>query len=791
VRSPLAGWTLDLRVAWRFLLKRPTSSAAAVLTLGAAVAVCAIAVGLVDQAFWRPVRGAGGRPLVTIYNARPAAPHFQVLSYPDYVALRDQLAGRVELAAFLRVPATVDGGVAPPARLTGEVVSGNYFAVQGAAPAAGRLLDDGTGRDGVVISHRLWQSRFGGRPDIAGQPLSVGRDRYTIVGVAAPRFRDPAYAADFWLPVDASRRVLRQDLLSRPEVPLFQTIGGLAPGTTLAQVQARVDLIETFGTPDGWRLAVLPGSALRFWPAYRDAIARFLRIFVALGAGILLVACANLAGLLLARGSERSRELALRQALGASRLDLLRRLFAESALLAAGGGLAGLLLAWWGTGALAQVPLPVPAPLALHFDLRTALIATAVTLAASLVFGTLSAWRVLRHALRHVLAASGAAGPAALPAARALVVTQVATCTVLVAVCGLLARSALRIAAVDEGFSPDQLVLGQVGPDDPDLDPAATLRFYERLTATLEARPDVDAVALGWHVPLTPVRVTRTYSVEPATPFQARQNVVGPGYFETLGIPLAGGREFSGSDTADGEPVAIVNVTLAARFAAGQAVGQLLHEGSRTFRIVGVVRDIAYNALTEPSQPFVYLPLAQAVRPDMYVHVRTRGPADGDLIRTAARLVDPRVAVSGTATMTEIRREAEAVPRTSALVSLGAAAMAVLLAAIGLYGVLATSVERRRRELAIRAALGATPGDVLAGVARDGLRLTVAGLGLGCIASFWGARLVSDLLYGIGRHDPLVFGLAPALVFLVSALAWIAPARRASRVDPAAALRGE
>jgi putative ABC transport system permease protein len=785
----------DVRVAWRFLLKRRTSTVIAALTLGMAVAVCTMAAGVVDQAFWRSLEVDGGGELLTVYNRRAAAPQFQTLSYRDYVDLRDRMSDVADAAAFMRIDSTFGGGDWP-VRVLGELVSDNYFAVLAARPYAGRLLAPATGalsRDPVVVlSYRFWRRTFNGDPAVIGRPLRLGRSDYIVAGIAPDGFHGPAYPSDFWVPLGMAAELIGPDLLSRPEVPFLQTV--VRPrATTIPQLQSRVEGLETYASADGWRLAVLPAAYLKFWPAYRSAVARYLAIFAALGACILIIACANLAGLLMARAGERQRELALRQALGATRRQLVRRLAAESLVLGALGGTIGLLLISCGAGFVTRIPTPVPAPLGMTFDVRLGVVCLIVSLGASLLFTAMSAVKGLRANMRSVLGSSSAAVTERPRAQRVLVVAQVALCSVLMTVAGLLGRTAMNVDRIDVGFDVANHLTGTVGLRDQGYTVITGSRFYARLQEELSRRSEVEAVAFGWNAPLTPIRSTAAFAISgSAQSVQARYNVVSAGYFRALGIPLVAGREFEASDTSASEPVAIVNETLATRFSGG-AVGRTVTLAQEPLprRIIGVAREIKYNGLTEPAQPFVYLPLPQAFRADMQVHLRTRGAAGAAILREAVRSLDANVALSNVRTFTEQLDEARAVPHASAVFSTVAAGLAVFLALVGVYGVLATSVQRRTKELAIRTALGARPAEIIRLIAFEGAGLTGLGLLIGVLVSIGAGRFVADLLFGVDPRDGLVFALAPACVFAASAASWIAPARRAATADPVSILRSE
>jgi predicted permease len=785
----------DIRVAWRFLGKARTSTTLAVATLGVTVAMCSVAVGVLDETFWRPLTFANGARLATVYNVRASAPQFEVLSYPDYVLVRDRLQDGVDLAAFFRIFQTLGTGEWPT-RVVGELVSGNYFAVLGARPFIGRLLtpDDDripSGHPVVVLGHDLWVRTFGSDPAIVGKSIRLNRYDYTVVGVAPAAFRSPTYPAEFWIPLMMAGRPFNGfDVLSRADLPFLQTVALPRAGITMAQVQARIQGIETFAVRDGARLTALPGVYLRFWPGYRGVLGRFLGIFAALGMCVLVIACANLAGLLLARSGERQRELAIRQALGATRGQLMRRLVAESFILTVLGGTIGVLLTFWSATLVEGVAVPAPVHIGLTANVRLLAVALAVSLVASLLFTTVFALKGLAHDIRGVLASFAAAVAPRTAVQHALVVAQVAISCLCLTAAGLLVRTALAVDRIEIGFDSTNTVTGVIGLGDQGYTTATGTAFYERLQEDLEQQPQVESVALEWNPPLGTMRASGRFAVAGRGAVDARYDVVGPGYFSALRIPLIAGREFERTDSQAGEPVAIVNETMAARLGSS-AVGQTLGVGTEKSprRIVGVARDVKYNGVTEPAQPFVYLPLRQAYRRDVWVHVRTHAAGAEALLRARLRLLDPGVALSDVHTLSQQLDQARATPRIAARLAGGMAAIAMFLALVGVYGLLAATVDQRKRELSIRAALGATPRDIVKGVALEGIRLTVAGSAIGVGMSFLGSSLLAGLLYGVPPRDPLVFVLVPIAILAVSVPAWLAPARRAAQADPVAILK--
>jgi len=778
----------ELKSAWRFLWKSRASTTIAILTLAVATAIGAVALGVIDATFWRALPYDRGERLLTFYNSRAAAPQFQVLSGLEYREVQDRLRGAADVAAFVRIIPTLGGD--QPTRLQGEIVSDNYFRVLGAAAFLGRFPD---GRDialerSAVLSYDVWQRHFGGTPDIIGKSIRFDRIDYTVVGVTSPSFRAPAYPSMFWLSLAAARQVFGgRDLMSRADVPFLQTIARPADGMSAQQVSARIASVRTPDADGEWRLTAFPATYLRSWPAYRTTLAWYLGVFAALAGCVLLVACANLAGLLVVRSAERGRELALRLALGATRTQLLRRVLMECLILATAGGLLGAI----GAGNLAPLiehaGVPVPARLALTADPRLLGIAALVATIAAAMFSLVFAAAALRVDLSRTLAASAPTIASRSPLQRALVVAQVGVGCMLLIGAGLLTRTLYNVNQIAIGINAPNTIMGMIGPVKRGVgsDPAS---LFDKLQTNLESTSGVEAAVFEWNASLGQIRANATFLVG-GHRIAARYNVVGRGYFATLGVPILAGREFTAADRADGEPVAIVNATLAAQLK--DAVGQFITARGEPVarRIVGIVQDTKYNGIVEGPQPFVYVPMPQSFRGEMWLYVKTRAPGIESVIRREIAALDPDIAFSNVHAVAEQIDNARAQQRTSAEASAGIALIAVLLALVGLYGVLAASVDRRRREIAIRAAIGATPGDIVRGVAIEGLALTLTGIGFGVAVSVVASRALSGLLYGVAARDPVAFTVMPVLVLAIATVAWITPARRAAAIDPASALR--
>lgn len=821
-RRRFGAFRQDLRLAGRALARRPGWTAAGVLTFALGVAGSTLVLGLLDQAFVRPLGFGAGRDLVTLYVT--SGPEYSPLPYPDYAEFRTALGDAVDLAAFCRVFMTVDGG-AFPERHEGEMVSGAFFPVLGVRPALGRFVGPADNaapgaRRVVVLSDFLWRRQFGADPGIVGASVRLDGDAYEVVGVAPPGFRGavwPSFESAFWIPAAmADDYFSGRDVLNGRSFAVFQTVGRLAPGATREAAQARIDPVDAVlardrrttapayypetGAP--WRVRVLPASYLRLWPEFRDEVAGFLGVLGLMAAASLAVACANLATLLLARAAEWRRELAIRSALGAAPVDLARRLGMEVAVLAAAGGLAAAVVVVWSSALAPLLPLTVPYRLDLAPDLRVAGIGLAVTAAAGCAFALPAAWRVLGGGAG--LAASSGAGGATgrSTATSGLVVAQLAVSTVLAVGCGLLVRSAWNTQRIDQGFdAPRGASLRVAFPRAWEDDPARAAAAVDRLLDGLRAESLVAAASASTRRPgevpaRAGVRFAGSRRVGPETPVETNVNAVTAGYFDAFGIPVRSGRVFGRADAAAGAPVAAVSRALAAlHFFPRDPVGQTLRlpGEERPRRVVAVVGDTVGRDVRLAPPPTVYVPYRRRPRGGAWVTVRVRGGAADAvaLLRRRVRELDVGIAVSEAATFTELRRAATRESRVHAGLAATAAGLALSLALVGLYGLTAYAVRRREREIGIRIALGATRARVVGLVVGRGCRLVVVGLVPGLAASLVAGRWLSPLLHGVAPGDPPTFAVVPALFFAAAAAACLGPALRAARTNPADVLRAE
>ncbi|MYN65561.1 MAG: FtsX-like permease family protein [Acidobacteria bacterium] len=794
----------DLRRALRSLAGRRAFAATVVLTLALAFSIPAVVLSTVDRHFWRPLDLADSERLFTL-QLRFDDGRFSPLSHPEYLQLRAAGAQAFSLATFGPFDFTLVAGGAPT-RVNVALVSGNFFTVLGAAPAHGRLLappdDDPAAAAAVaVVSHRAWTSQFGRDPELVGRTVRLGPQAFTVVGIAANPLPGPAHEPDFWVPVSALSQLLPDSagILLGPAARWLHTVGRLFPSTSrgdaavlAALAKARLPADVAAARTEDWRFVARPLNHARLGPEYHREATRFLTLLVLITGIFLLAACSNLVLLLLTRGAEQAHELAVRRALGASRLALVRPFAAEMLVLVGAGVLAASMALRWVGPVVSTLPQLAPLGPAVSLD-------TGVVLWMLAVAG--AAWVIV--CLGVLLMTAGR--PPALPAApnprvtgrggrqAALVAMQVAVSGVLVVAAGLLLRSAHGVASTPPGFVPRDILVAQLHTAG--YAAAEGHVLYRRLLDELRTGGLVTSAALGWHTPLSVFQLSVAVET-PGTSMEVSGNVVSGDYFRTLGIAVLEGREFTSEDRAESAPVAVVNRTLAERLWPGRtAVGRVLafprSGGDRT--VIGVVDDVRYGALAEPARPLAYLPLAQRFFPRVFIHARA--PANpGVMLQHVRRVLadlDPAAPLSDVSTLSERVEESLDRWRAPALLSGLLALVTLILAMAGLYGVLMLAVGQRTRELAIRVALGARETSVRRMVLGQGMRLVAAGALVGLAAAVPLMRLLASQLYGVAPHDAATLGVSLVVLLAAGGLACDLPARRAVRLDTAAALRNE
>ena len=804
----------DLRYGARMLLKRPGFSLVAVVTLALGIGANLTIFSFVDTMFLRPLPVREPYQLVNAGFGRDGG-----FPYPAYAHFRDHNKSFEGLAAhYSTAPldlATPDGD---SQTLNGAVVSANYFSILGLTPSLGRFFstdeDMVPDRDRVaVISHGMWQGRFAGDPSVIGKQIRLNGSQFTIVGVTPNEFQgvSPGYPNDVWIPAMMVRLGYRWcDALKDLKCGPLESIGRLNRNQSLTNAQAEMSTLSS-----QWA-AANPGTkdnGVRLYPALgvramdRDSLKYQLRLMMTMTGLLLLIACANVSGLLLNAGASRRKEISVRLCIGAGRFRLIRQFLTESLLLTLTGSGLGLLISLWAKNLLLVYYAGANSNYRVYYDLslnwRTLLFALLLTIGAGILFAVVPALQSSRQNLVGALKdESGAQSRRHSWARSTLVVTQVALSLGLLICAGLLVRSVAHIRQ-GENFEPQQVVVFRLRPRLRNYAPEKAQAFTKEVLRRLETVPGVQSVSLSKTTLVWPgssdarVRRPEQTFAKPEDQLQVHLHEVGPRIFGTLKLPLIQGREFIDEDRPGTPRVVIVNETLARQmWPDGQPVERPLVINDQSYRVVGVVKDAQFRNVAEPPQPFLYLPYWQnnfSPQIDATIVARVTGDAEALLprLRREIAAVDGNVPISESATM---RQQVNATFKhvmlsTSVLIS--SSAIALFLSMIGLYGALTFAVSQRTREIGIRMALGAQTADVLKLVVGQGLRLVLAGVALGLFTAVAATRLMKSLLYGVSATDPITFVLIAAGLLCVGVLACWIPARRATRVDPLVALRYE
>ena len=810
----------DIRFAFRRLLKSPGFTLTAVASLALGVGANTAIFSLVNTALLRPLPARQPERLVSLAVSGEGG-SMLAFSYPAYRDFRERSGETLDgLFATRLAPMSLSRG-GDNQRIWGYLVTGNYFDVLGVAAARGRTLqpeDDAAplASPVAVISHASWRHRFGSDPDIVGRELVVNGRPFRVVGVAPEGFKgtELVYTPEVWVPVMMQEWIEPANawLERRTTQNIFVT-GRLRDGVTHEQAEASLNLLAAqlareHPREEEWKKITLmpPGFII---PQLRGAFLSFAAVLMGVVGLVLLLACVNLASLLLARGAARRKEIAICLALGAGRGRLVRQLLTESVMLALAGGAAGLFLAVWIIDLVAafKPPIDVPVWIDLAVDWRVMLFALAASVATALVFGLAPALQATRPELVPALKDLGAQSGRSRSRLRGgLVVAQVALSLVLLLAAGLALRALGRLQTTSPGFEvAGGLVLsydlGQMG-----YDKARGQQFHRQAVERVRALPGVRAASLTDLFPLSLNYSSSDFHAEGqpaargANAPQAMVASVGPDYFAAMGAPLVAGRDFAPADGGEAPRVVIVNETLARRYFPGPgpdaAVGRRLSfegpEGPYA-QIVGVARDGKYWTLGESPQPFVYFPLAQSYSSSATMVVRAEGDpaALARAVRGAIGQLDSGLPLYDVKTVEEHLSLALFPARVAAMLLGAFGLLALALAAVGVYGVVSYAAAQRTREIGVRMALGAQRWDVLRLVGGRGLLLVAAGIALGLGAALALTRFMASLLYGVSATDPGVFTLVVLLLGSVALLACYVPARRATRVDPMEALRHE
>lgn len=803
---------MDFRYALRTLLSQPTFTIGAVLTLALGIGANSTIFTFASAALFRPTPGiANADQLVWISAVWRDRGRDTRMSYPEYLDYRDALTSVFSDVVALRSTPVSLGSGEEPQRVRGQMVSGNFFSALGIAPAAGRLLTPDDDRGGAlavaVISDRLWRRQFGASAEVLSTPVAINGHPFTIVGIAPDTFQGVALGetADVWLPIARAADARSSDsaLLTDRGSSWLLVMGRLRDEATASTAQAAASAVAArlaAAYPDAQanRTVRISDAGSGLPPEGRTELLPLGILLLVVTGTVLLIACANVANLLLARGAARSLEISIRAALGASRRRLVRQFLTEGAILAAAATVVGLLICFWVADVLqAQLPEEEFRGLYASADFRVVLFTAAAGAVSVIAFGLAPALALTRGALVPQLRTTpGAGGRTRLQGI--FVVAQLALSLVLLLAGGLSLRAVQKSASIDPGFDAGgvltasyDLVLQNYAAD-------RRVAFRRLLRERVAALPGVTDVSIVNVPPLSGTMVGTVVSsrsdARGESESRAYLNAAGPRYFETLRLPIVRGRGFNDGDTIGAAEVAVVNETLAHNLWGGaDPLGrEILLEGRRV-RVVGVARNSKYDEITEDPRPFMYLSIDQHPQLDRET-VLVRGTGAAGLLpalRSVIRELDPALPVFDARPLADVLTERNDKERAVSALLAGFGTLALLLAALGLYGIMAYAVTQRRREMGIRLALGATPSQLTSLIARDGFRLSALGVAIGAVLSAPMAYALGALLFGVQIADVAGFALICVVLLLVGTLAAVLPARRAGRLDPLAALRSE
>ena len=802
----------DIRYGVRGLLKRPGFTAIALITLALGIGANTAIFSVVNAVLLRPLPFRDPDQLAIVWEDATFAGFPRNTPAPaNYVDWKTQNQSFVDMAASAETSFNLTGD-GEPERVAAYSVTANFFPLFGVQPLLGRSFSDEEDRPGAnkvaVLSYSLWQSRYGGDRQIINRDIQLNGQKHTVVGVMPAGFQFFESDVRLWVPL-----ALDQEELANRGGHYLKVVARLKPGVTMAQAQADMNAVMR-------RIAVdHPGETMEgklgaIVLPMREQVAGEARgsliVLLVAVAFVLLIACANVAGLLLARAVGRRREIALRVALGAGRGRVVRQLLTESLLLAGLAGVLGSLLAYWSFTFLQRlVPEEMALSTPLSLDTRILAFTLLISIVTGIIFGLVPALQAANIDLNEALKQSSTRTTSTGRLRSAMIVFEVALSLVLLVGAGLLIQTLFQLFRQYSVLEPEKvLTMRTILPREKYKDPQQRDNFYQQVLQRVEHLPGVSSVGYTTSIPLAWKGGTSGFYPEGATSpipgmsYDSNHRQVSVNYLQTMKVPLRQGRYFQTSDNAQSMPVAIVNETMARQYWPGENVlGRRFKLGDPEenvpwVQIVGVVADIRQMGLDEPVKAEMYFPYQQGqliwyVPRDLVI--RTNGDTSGLVgsVRQVIREVDPDQPVSNIATMAEVLGTEAAQRRMGMIMLVGFAALALLLASLGIYGVLAYFVTQHTNEIGVRQALGATPRNILFLVLKKGMGLTVAGIVIGLICSFVLTRLMSSLLFGVKASDPLTFVTVPLVLGLVALLACLIPARRATRIDPLVALRYE
>ena len=808
----------DLKLAVRTLAKAPLFTLVVIATIALGIGANATIFTWLKAIALKPVPGVeNSNELVTVNGARGTRTGISN-GFWEYAYLRDNAKSFRGVFAHELVPMSLSEE-ARPEFVVGSVASGNYFDVLGVRAALGRTFSQQedvspNAHPFAVISHRLWQRRFASDAGVVGKSIRLNSHPFTVIGVLPPGFAGVygGIGQDVWVPMQMQSKLTQRDADLNKAGRWMQIMARLAPGETVERAQAEVTLLSAQlekADPErnrDWRLMVYP--LLKAQRGLQATMAPVLMIVMAVVGLVLLIACANIASLLLTRAVGRQKEIAVRLALGASRWQISRQLLTESLLLAAAGGTAGLLVSsWTATGLITLFPL---GEFYLGLDLSTDATVLTFTAAASLltgvIFGLAPAWQGTKTDILSTLkseAGSISGGVRKSRMRNALVVSQIALSMVALVAAGLFLRAVQTGLSANPGFRTENALLASYNLKLADYSPERGAIFHRQLIERASALPGVQSAALGSYVPLSIGGGGSIYGVTvegyvPRGTEDPRQDVTGDtisaGYLKTLGVPLAAGREFEATDTKDSGRVLIVNETFAQKFWPQQsALGRRVQVRGNWHEVIGVARNAKYRQFNEEPAPLMYLSLEQNYDASMTLVLRTAGDpgAAWPGLQRAMQEMDANLAVFQVKTLENSVSTSFFPQRIAAVLLVVFGGLALFLSAMGLYGLLSYAVSQRKREIGVRMALGASPGDILRLITGQGLMLVGIGSVVGLVAAFAAARALATLLLGVSTSDPTTYVGVALLLGAIALAACVLPARRAMRTDPMVALRYE
>jgi predicted permease len=824
--SHMLNFWKDIQYAFRTLLKNPGFAIIGIMTLALGMAVNTTLFSVVNGFLLRPLPVAHPEQITVFALEQSAVPGNHHFSYPDFEDLRDQSDSFSDVFAF-RVSLA---GVAADKRADHCLisrVSSNYFSALGIQPAYGRLILPTEGRTPgadpvLVLGYSYWRKRFASDPDVVGRKVEINQHPFTIVGVAPKQFKGTYSVLDMdgYVPFSAETSEDTDNLVTKNWTDRtnrgLTIMGRLKPGVTIKQAQASLKVLaqriatQHPETEKGVEVRLYPEKLARPEPDPENPVPAASVAFMGLAGLVLLVACFNIANVLLVRATVRQREMAIRAALGAGQGRLVRQYLTESLLLAFLGGGAGLLLGSWAAGILGTLRFGSELPIEFDFhpDATVYLFSLGTVLLTGLIVGIMPALRAARTSVISVLHEGGrgsSSGPRRQFARNTLVAAQVAGSLVLLVVAGLFIRSLDKAQKISLGFNPDHILnlsldVAQIGYDEP-----RGRQVYREMESRIRALPGVESVAQGFTVPMSLMSAGDRLSFE-NRPLQAGEqppdvnyNIVTPGYFDTIQMPLLRGRKFTDSDSEKAPLVAIINQTMARQFwPKDDALGQRFSDKGPKgpfMEVIGVVQDAKYQNVTEDPQPYFYVPFEQNYMSMRTFHVHTSVPPETLAIQIESQIHD----LASDAPITQVQSMTQSLQgangffffRFGAQLAAVMGFLGLILAVVGIYSVVSYAAAQRTQEIGIRIAMGATTRDILKMVLRQGLGVVGIGLALGLIVAFAGTRVMGSLFVGIKPSDPLTFTVVVLLLTAIALFACWIPARRATRIDPLLALRHE